>query len=308
MRPRMVETERIMGAANSFSPDTIRFFTVFKGEEDGSRVRLLIESLRRFGGDMKDCPVWIFGTESGTPEDFSGLRNEEFFPLHIENEFLQNPLSEKVFAGAQAEERAGAEVQSLVWVSANCLIADPPVLFGLDLSVDAALRPVHLKNIGSLAEDPLDGYWQGIYQAAGIASAPFSVESFVDGRILRPYFNTHCFSVNPAKGILSAWRDYFRRLVSDKGFQSEFCRDELHPIFLHQAILSVLFVQRLGEKRIRGLPPVYGYPLHLQGQIPESRRVHILNRMACAVYEEPDDLNLVEVEEPMRAWWSAHKF
>jgi hypothetical protein len=308
MQPGTVKLEQIKEAANPFSPDTVRFFTAIKAEEDGSRVRLLIESLRRFGGGMKDCPIWIYGPESGTPEDFSGLRKAEFFPLHIEDEFRSYPLSEKVFAGARAEERAGADIHSLVWVSANCLIADPPVLFGLGSSVDAALRPVHLKNIGSLIKDPLDGYWQGIYRAVGIASAPFSVESFVDGRILRPYFNTHCFSVNPAKGILGAWSDHFRRLISDMGFQSEFCRDELHPIFLHQAILSALFVQRLGEKRIRNLPAAYGYPLHLQGQIPEARRMHILNRMACAVYEEPGDLQLVEVDEPMRAWWAAHKF
>jgi hypothetical protein len=274
---------------------------------DERQARLLIESLRSFGGELRDCLVWIFTPGVDSPGDFYGMENVIQLPLRIAEPYRGYILADKVFACAQAEELVGAEVRSLVWVNLDCLVVNPPVLFDLGQDCDAALRPVHVRNVGSPAGEAPDEYWAVVYRAVGVESVPYTVESFVDFQVLRPYFNTHCFAIHPARKVLQAWREHFKSLVADQQFQASLCRDELHQVFLHQVVFSALIVKCLDQKRIRMLPPEYSYPLHLQQKVLPSRRIDCLNRMICAVYEEEDPLGNVEVEEPLKSWLRAHQ-
>jgi hypothetical protein len=159
-----------------------------------------------------------------------------------------------------------------------------------------------VQNVGILAGEPLDDYWAAIYRASGLEDTERTVESFVDGQTLRPYFNTHCFAADPAAGLMTTWLARFETLVADRSFQSTACREELHRIFLHQAVLSALLVQALAPEQIRLLPAEYSYPLHLQARIPASRRASTLNELACAVYEEDGDLTAVPAVGPLASW------
>jgi len=123
---------------------------------------------------------------------------------------------------------------------------------------------------------------------------------------IRPYFNTHLFSIDPSKGVLREWWELFKTMIADQEFQSRYCGDEEHRIFLHQALLSGLLAKRLEWKRIRVLPPEYSYPLHLHHRVPRARRPTMLNGLVCPVYEEsyryPDTLNGIGVHEPLKSW------
>jgi len=286
---------------------TIRFLTVINTKREELQARFLIESLRSFGGELGACPVWVFVPGTVDLGGFAVIENIAVFRLDIEAPYRHYILADKVFACARAEELAGVEIHSLVWLNLDCLVVNPPDLFDLGPAFDAALRPVHIKNVGSPAQEPLDDYWKTVYRKIGIEDASYTVESFVDAQILRPYFNTHCFSINPARGILQAWREYFKSLVTDKKFQAGSCQDELHQVFLHQVVLSAVIMKSLDLARIRMLPPEYSYPLHLQQRLPTSRRVKILNSLICAVYEEDKSrLTDFEVQEPLKSWLTAH--
>jgi hypothetical protein len=211
-------------------------------------------------------------------------------------------LALMVSATAQAEVMAGPDIRSLVWLSLDCLIVNPPLLFDLGRSADAAFRPVHHRNIGSLAREAPDDFWRGVYRALEVDDMPYTVESFVDGQVLRPYFNSHCFAFNPALGLGQAWWVYFKALVSDHVFQAGPCRDELHQIFLHQAILSTLAVKVLGWERIKLLPPEYNYPLNLLDDMPQGYRAPVLNDLVNAVYEDAFPWNKIEIQQPLRSW------
>lgn len=286
---------------------SVIFLAVVNSKQEERQARLLIESLRAFGGELRDCPVWIFQPGTERLDGFGRLGDVSLLPLEIEAPYRRYELADKVFACARAEELAGPEVSSLVWTNLDCLIVNPPVLFALDSTCDAALRPVHIRNVGSPANEPLDDYWQAVYQETGVERIPYTVESFVDAQTIRPYYNTHCFSINPAKGILQAWREHFKSLVIDEAFQAGPCRDERHQVFLHQVVLSALIMKTLDQERLRWLPAAYSYPLHLQPDLPASRRIHSLNRMVCVVFEEADKLDQVEAEEPLKKWLAAHK-
>jgi hypothetical protein len=245
----------------------------------------------------------VFVSDPGAiPATCAELPNAEIVPLAVEDGLREYPFSGKVRACAQAEGMAGDEVHSLVWMSLGCLIVNPPTLFSLDSSHDAALRPVHIRNVGSLCDEPLDPFWREIYRVLEVEESPFAVESLVDTQRLRPYFNTHCFSVNPAKKVLRSWWSHFKALASDQAFQAGACGDELHRVFLHQAVLSALFTKLSDWNRIRLLPDEYSYPLHLHQEVPQDRRPSALNDVVCAAYEQTQDLTLVDAYEPLRSW------
>jgi len=273
--------------------------------------RVVIESLRAFGGPLCDSPVWVFVRE---PErvlhalpDLEGINR---FPLVLEQNTPPYPFTEKVYACARAEEMAGAEFRALVWLSLDCLVINPPLLFDLDPApnyppADAAFRPVHHRNVGSLADGPLDDYWKEIYRAMDIQDMPHIVESFADQQRIRPYFNTHCFAFNPAAGLGRSWWAHFKTIVTNEAFQTGPCRDELHRIFLHQAILSTLVASRLDWERVRLLPPEYNYPLNLLEEMPPDRKAPVLNNLVNAVYEETFPWDKIAIQEPLRSWLMA---
>ena len=290
------------------SADTTLFLVLFRSEAGEQQARIVIEGLRAFGGPLAGCPVWAFVLDPARARHvLPGLKGIDRIPLVLEGDCPPYPLAEKVYACARAEALAGPEIRSLVWWSLDCLVIKPPLLFDLGPAAgvplaDAAFRPVHHQNIGSLASEPMDSYWQWIYQALQVGQMPYTTESFADGRMLRPNFNTHCFAFNPAAGLARAWWEHFKALASDQAFQTGPCRDELHQIFLHQAVLSTLAAKLLVWDRIRLLPPEYNYPLNLLADLPPDRRVTTLNSLVNAVYEDAFPWTQIEIQEPLRSW------
>lgn len=288
---------------NFQNDNRIHFITVISSQVEALQVKLLIESLRRFGGRLGEYPVWIFCTDMKFSEGFS--ESDTLKLVHLKMDFpLRNyPLAEKVFACALAEEMAALEgFQTLIWLNPDCMIFNQPELFILRDQYDAAFRPVHIRNVGSHAYEPIDGYWQRVYEVVRVNQVPYTIESYVDGQTLRPYFNTHCFAINPSKGILQAWRAIFVTLLMDKEFQDDYCQDEFHQIFLHQVVLSALVMKSIQQKRLLMLPPEYSYPLHLQEKLLITKRVKSLNQLVCMVYEEDTLLDGIEIQEPIRSW------
>jgi len=274
-------------------------------EEEQRQAGLVIDSLRAFGGDLSEDPVWIYLGE-GAPGTAAFGGNTQTIPLTKEASVPTYPAGVKVLACAAAEEKAEAEFRSLTWLNLDCVILQPPLLYGFSSAWDAAVRPVHIRNIGSPAAEPPDEFWSSLYRYLEIDHHCFTVESFVDRQVLRPYFNTHSFTIDPAERICRAWLDMFRALILDSDFQQKCCSDLPHRIFLHQAIFSTLVMKKLEHDRIQILPPDYNYPLHLQDQIPAQQRRAYLDQLTCAVYEETDNLRKIGIREPLLTWLLQH--
>jgi hypothetical protein len=275
------------------------------GEERGAR--LLVESLRAFGGPMRGCPVWAFGSHGAAIESIEGVRA---LPLDVDVRLRGYAFAAKASACAAAESMARAEGASLVFMSSACLIVNPPALLDLEPPLGASFRPVHIANVGSPAGDPADAFWSAVLETVGAADRSFTIRSLVDSEVLRPYFNTHLFSVDPGAGLLEEWVEHFAAMVQDDEFQSGPCRDEEHKIFLHQAVLSALAARALGPDRIRLLPPDYSYPLHFHREVPEALRPKSLDELVCPVYEgryeHPQTLHGIEVGDRLASWLREH--
>jgi hypothetical protein len=287
------------------------FITWVYSNRQKSHVQLLIASLRTFGGTLNQCPVWIFeaNPQNVNCKDLEG-ENVRLFPLETPSSVKHYLYADKVYACAKAESLASTEVQSLVWLTPECLIIQPPTLFDLGNNYDAAVRPVHIKNVGSPAIEPIDDFWRKVYQAVGVEDIHATVESFIDQKQIRAYFNSAAFAVNPSLGLCQRWYEAFEALVNDKEYQMQACQDEHHQIFLHQAILSALLATMLDAECLRILPPDYVYPYNLHCDVPPERRAAIMNDLVCIYYEgrslDPGKIDDIEVAEPLRSWLFDH--
>lgn len=286
----------------------ITFLTTVSTLEGARRARLAFESLRTYGGAWSDCPAWAFVRASTDCDPTTveqvcdGLHDVEVLPLGGCTAAPPYPFRDKVRACAQAEAMAGPETRSLVWLSPTCLIVRPPALFDLVPPLRAAFRTVHHLNIGSPTREPIDAFWEGVCGAVGLGSAPYAIESFADRCEIRPYFNTHCFSLSPAQRLCEAWAVHFEELVADRAFQEGPCQAPLHRIFLHQAVLSALVAKELPREQLRLLPPEYSYPLHMHDQVPPQRRARVLNDLVCAAYEDAVPMDGIAIEGSLRSW------
>jgi len=287
--------------------DDILFFTLVRSHNEEKCASLLIESLRNFGGIYQNSPVWVFLPE---PEkvslNFSHLDNVGSFSLDVDTNLRKFYFSDKIYACAKAEQMVGSNVRSLVWLSSGCFVFNPPVLFDLTPEYDAALRPVHIRNIGSPIDEQPDEFWQKIYEHVGIESTPFTVTSFVDAIELRPYFNTHLFSINPARQFGRTWWEQFQTILSDSEFQQGIMENESHHVFLHQAVFSALITKSLPQERIVFLPPEYSYPLNFHKRLEQEKQAKTLNDLICPVHEDDvpslETIQGLSIDEPLKSW------
>ncbi|HCX96754.1 MAG TPA: hypothetical protein DHU26_07240 [Spirochaetaceae bacterium] len=288
------------------------FITQVRSRAEKAHARLLIDSIRAFGGPMRDCEIWVFATKPANEpcDDLEGLQ-VKVIPLSVQRKFMDYPFGDKVFTCATAEAMAASDTGSLIWLDPECLVVQPPLLFDLGGEFAAALRPVHVHNVGLLVSEPLDPFWKGIFRTVGIEDIEFAVESFVDRQAIRAYFNSHGLAVRPGNGLFRKWLKSFERLVSDREFQLEACCDNFRRLFLFQAVFSAVVVSDVEREKIRILPETYNYPYNLHEQIPAAWRAAALDDLVCLTYEgrtlAPCRVTDIEIHEPLRSWLETRK-
>ncbi|MBD3367188.1 MAG: hypothetical protein GF405_03300 [Candidatus Eisenbacteria bacterium] len=297
------------------SSDRVVFCILVNDSDEADSAALLIRSLRDFGGRLSGSDVCVLhppGTKPRSMSDSlgsleaSGPGNLLAVELEADAEVVRYPFGRKTAACAQVESIARGRYRSLVWMAPQCLVVNEPDLLTLDGEVAAAFRAVHIRNIGSPAEAPPDAFWKSVYGLVGADPAAATVRSLVDDREIRPYFNSHLFAVDPGLGLLARWLKLFRTAIGDRSLQQGPCADDLHRIFLHQAILSALVSREPGSDRVIHLPPGYSYPLHFHPGVPRLRRARTLDDCTCPVYEGafayPETLNGLVPGDRMKAW------
>jgi hypothetical protein len=291
--------------------DPTLVLTLIRTPEEIAGARLLIDSLRDFGGDLRHAPVWVFEAQPETAPcgglEGAGVR---VLPLALPETTPRYYYADKVYAAAQAEAQTPSGTETLLWIDPTCVIVQPPLGFNLDPAVDAAVRPVHIKNVGLPATAPLDDFWQPVYAAVGVADVATTVETFIGAQRIRAYFNSHAFAVRPALGLLRRWWIEFETLIRDEAYQARACQETLHQVFLHQAVLSALLATEIAPARLRRLPPDYTYPYNLHASVPPARQAAALNDLVCFTYEgrpiDPAQVDDVAIREPLRSWLAAH--
>ena len=271
-------------------------------------VPLFAASIRTFAGTLSDCPIWVFIPQSEheiTEETKKQLLplDVKVIPFTIDPDVARVPFAGYVRAAAAAESLAKEHTKFLAWMGLDTLIIKEPTLFLLDEDKTAGYRPVHHTVIGSVYDEPLDPFWELIYQKCHVSEDNiFPMRTHVDYNTLRPYFNAGHLIVRPEKCLLRTWQDYFKTLYHNPSFEEYYKKDERYAIFIHQAVLAGVILSTVKRHKLQELPFTYNYPLHLYHESPRDLRPQNVNDLVTARYEEPHVLETIPFHEPLKSW------
>lgn len=283
-------------------------FHYYPGESN-SEASLLVNNLLQWGGSFKKFPHLVFEIR-----DKNSRNNSVRFPSDFErievtmsDEVLDFPFASKVFAAAEAEARAESmQASELVWLDPDTLFVQEPVELLLKPGEKIAIAPVHLQNISSPAEEPMDEFWNTVYGHCQLAEDQINdVTSIVDQKKLRAHFNAGLIAVNPQAGILRRWRDNFESLYHNPCMDILYQTDIRYKVFVHQAILSATILQTCTRAEVKLLPPVYNFPLHLLKKMQTQSQPTSLDQLVTARYDDfniPGWASMLPASEPLRSW------
>jgi len=232
---------------------------------------LCVESLRAFGGELAEAPVYAFAPRPGhepAPATASAL---ERLGVTVVAEALNPrlgdlPHTNKVFVAAWAEAELDADV--LVFCDSDTVFLGPPVELGTG-DWEAAVRPVGAVNRGSTgAGHKNEEAWETIYRELGVSARPF-VETAVGGERVRAYFNAGLVALRRSSGLGAAWRDATLRLLETPIAQQAPLRRQIDQLALG-GILADRF------ERVEILPETYNFPLPKRVKLPARMQAYEL--------------------------------
>ena len=251
----------------------IRFATLAIPPFWDQEALLLVESLRKFGGALSTSPFTVLTLE-GRP-----------LPADSKDRFLNHTVDLALFAmdkdtrqfplalvpyGAAAAEQNTQDSDLLVWLLPDTLVINPPLDFQIDQTKKLAYRPVHHQNIGSPFNQPLDAFWQKIYQHCEVLDERILPMETCYRELVRPYFNAGILVTRPGEGVFQSWREVFQRTYDHPDF-TPFFQDQKFAVFMHQAVLSGVILNRFEPGQLAELPECYNYPLHMHPSYPKGR-------------------------------------
>ena len=274
----------------------------------------LIESLRVFGGKYANSPVVIFSLTEKPLAKKTLKKLEELEAETVEFEMdpasLNFPLAVVVHGAAAAERYIKSSSDIFVWLLPDTLILNQPTAFLLSSDRKLGYRPVHHQNIGSNYNQPLDSFWQRIYQHCSVPQEHIFRMETCYREVVRPYFNAGILVTRPEDGLMNDWLEAFQRTFQHPDF-TPFFKQRKYAIFMHQAILAGVVLKKYAPIQLESLPESYNYPLHMHKDYPEPERAKKLNQLVTVRYEElpllKRFLNQIQVEPPQKEWFEEKK-
>lgn len=226
---------------------------------------LLLESLRRWGGEAADAPVYAFAPRAGLePEAETIARLEELGATMVIDPLVERfadiPTFNKVTISAWAERELDHEI--LVFTDTDAIFLNEPTEL-LEGDWDAAVRPVDRRVAGSKGKGKHEPFWKKMYAELGVKSEPY-VETTVGQMRIRAYWNSGLVAARRASGLFGAWERTLERLFDAGIVQKRW------PQFMDQLSWAGVTAD-LGE-RLRVLSSAYNYPLrHRQALAAHAR-------------------------------------
>ena len=223
---------------------------------------LLVRSLRAFGGDMANLPVWLFYPEN-SPLAPSAL--EELTSLgvicrtfEVEENFLKFPFAGKAAASAAAEGLAEREGLLLAWHDRTGIICQPPRAFQLPEDKVLGFRPTDIANIGSAYGKPVSPFWTEICSQFGFNAEDLpAITTCIDRQRIHLYVNAGLLVVRPERGILRKWTESFKKSYNLPNFKRFYRENQANAIFMHQAVLTAAVVKTTKPQERWILPEHY---------------------------------------------------
>jgi hypothetical protein len=297
---------------------SLRFVACVEAGPLEEKGRLMVRSIRRFGGRWSGAPIDTFAPRAGRP---IADETRSFFEAHgvthhdevLNADFDDYGFGNKIFAAARAEEMAAEDF--VVFLDTDTVILSEPATLLLPDGVDAAVRPVdfhrwreppdgdprwrtrHRQASSTGAGDQNDGYWMRMYDLCGVTARPF-LETVCDRVRIRAYANSGLVAARRSAGVFAHWRRDFLTLTAadhlPRGGNTPY---DIH--YMDQLSLAVTLA-RIWD-RVLLLDGRYNYPLigrHLLAEPLRSARLDELVHVHYHSYFHIDGF-LASVKPPI---------
>ena len=225
--------------------------------------KLLIASLRTFGGALKDTPVVSYQPRKGyevsaDTKKFFRENNVEHIELELNPNFAHYPLANKPVVCAHREQHSDADI--LVFLDSDVIIYGEPNEFLMNRSASTVrLRPVDGRNVGAYnSEDSNALYWNTIYKQLRVSNRRYVSSTVFNERILE-YYNSGHIVVNRETGVYSEWLKNFKKVMNSG------VRPDLGIFFVEQSVLAATITQMNLDVDLFGKE--YNYPIHFNERL-----------------------------------------
>jgi len=290
--------------------EKLAFISHITQRQSISNISMLTNSLRSFGGELRECPIWVM-----IPEIFNELSssdidqfNKSKVKVHnydIDPDLIEFPFAFKVFAAAKAEEILINSTELLVWFDDDCIILQEPDEFVLPSTKLFGFRPVHHKLIGTNWGQKIDNFWEYLFKVFEVSlESTFPMITHM-GEEIYPYFNAGTYAVRPEMNLLNKWKNEFVHHHRDKFFLDVFQENYIYKLFFHQVIFTSIMLNSLEQHEMQELSPRINYPLHLHSEIPQNLQPIRINELITVRYEDVFKSNWevdLPIHEPILSW------
>ena len=282
------------------------FMQAYGGDERESM--LLARSLRAFGGKMANHPLWLMMPQkleqvSESMRQVLGELGVQVHRFEVPEEALRFPFGGKVYAAAAAEALASNQADILVWMDSDTIFTEEPSKFALRENVSLGYRPVMLKNISLLFDEPLNAFWDFIYERCETpVEHIFPMLTTVDGVQIRPQFNAGIMNVRPGKRLLQTWRNNFELLYQQPELSHYYQEHVLYRIFVHQSILAATLLNMFHKDEMQDLGPRVNVPMFLETEPDAASEAVTLRYDEFKFFERPDWEKKVFLNESLKKW------
>lgn len=249
MKPNSRET-----AVFSNDQNTAIIICTEKGRLERQAVLLAI-TLRFFGGNLSQLPIYSFAPRAGyaptgrTLEWFDFL-NVSHLTVPLNTRWPSYPLANKPIVCDYAEKTL--QENCLVFIDSDQIFFNEPLAFAAIPPNTVFVRPVDVKGIGTVSLQE-SNYWNELYNLFNLQPDQL-ITTTVDQTDILPYFNSGLIVTQKVNGLFSVWNTVFSKIMESGISPLE------GDYFIEQSSFTIATL--VSGVTVSILPLTYNVPLH----------------------------------------------
>lgn len=216
--------------------------------------KLLVYSLRTFGGRFKDIPVYSYSPRknrkiSKDTISFFEQNQVEYIDLDLNTKFENYHFANKVESACHRERNTKADI--LVWLDSDIFFLNEPNEFTNFEGADVMLRPEDFVAMGTAhPEDKNALYWKKLYELLNV-KVQRKVFTTVTHKEILEYYQAGHIITKTSNSLFAKWKENYSR-VMDYGLEPLSVAD--------QTVISATVSQM--ELKVKQVHKGYNAPLN----------------------------------------------
>lgn len=243
--------------------------------------KLLVYSIRKFGGAFKDIPIYSYQPRKNHPisastRSFFEDHHVEHIDLHLNTVYADYPLANKPLVCEHRERHSKSDV--IVFMDSDILFQHEPNDFLTIANADVLLRPVDTKNVGTDGQDENAEYWKKLYRLCDVKIRR-DVRSTIDNQTLLEYYNSGQIVNHKSNGLFSHWKENFIKTMDARLMPSQ------GIFFVEQSVFAATIAQL--ELSVKQIDKHYNCPVHMLDHVQnESYKIESFSNLVTLHYHK----------------------